>query len=135
MPWLLGPRVHICNFPLVKFCSRVLHFSWVVNGIGFEELALMEGASDSLRGRLWLGLGDGDRVMGMWSMRLCHLFKTFWLTCPLVDFNHSKTTSHCNVTCFECSSLEIFVFNSFKVSYSQSFNVSLAYWGFGYVLK
>jgi hypothetical protein len=88
----------------------------VVNRIGFEELALTKGASDSLRGGLWLGLGNGDWVMGMWLMRLCHLFKTFRFACPSVDFNHSKTTSHCDVACFECSSLEILVSNSFKVS-------------------
>jgi hypothetical protein len=102
----------------------------VVNGIGFEELALIEAASDSLRGGLWQGLGDGDWVMCMWLMKLCHLFKTCQLACPLLDFNHSKTTSHCNVACSECFSLEAFVFNSFKVSLSRSFNVSLANWVF-----
>jgi hypothetical protein len=90
----------------------------VVNEIRFEELALTEGASNSLRGGLWLGLRNGDWVMGMWSMRLCHLFKTFRFTCPLVNFSQSKTTSHCNVVCFECFSLEVLVFNSFKVSHS-----------------
>jgi hypothetical protein len=70
--------------------------------------------------------------IGLWAcdqMKLCHLFKTFQLACPLVDFNYSKTTSHCNVACFECFSLEIFVFNSFKVSPSHSFNVPLTNWG------
>jgi hypothetical protein len=77
---------------------------------------------DSLKGGLLINLGDGDWVMGVQSMKLCHLFKTFRLACSVVDY-HSKITSHCNVACSKCFSLVTHVFNSFKVSYSWYFNV------------
>jgi len=90
----------------------------MVNEIGLEELSPTKGVVDSLGGGLLLGLGDEDWVMGVRSIRLCHLFKTFRLACPLMDFSLSKTTSHCNVACSKLSSLEVPIFNSFKVSHS-----------------
>lgn len=110
--------------PLLSFAIGLcIHFK-VVNEIGFEELAPMKGIIDSLGGGLLLRLGDEDWVMGVRSMRLCHLFKTFRLACPLMDFSLSKTTSHCIVACSKLSSLEAPIFNFFKVSYSQVFNIS-----------
>jgi len=112
------PRVHVYNFPLLSFAVGLCISPKVVNEIRSEELTLTKGASDSLRGGLWLGLRNGDWVMGMWLMRRCHLFKTFQLTCPFMNSSQSKTTSHCNVACSECFSLEVLIFNSFKVSHS-----------------
>jgi hypothetical protein len=112
--------------PLLTFALRPCILTRVVNGITSRESTKMEGLSNSLRGRLCLGLGLQDRVkvMGVWLMKFYHLFKTFQFACPLMDFNHSKTTSHCNVACFECFSLNIHNFNSFNVSCRQSFNIS-----------
>jgi len=47
-----GPRVHVCNFPLLSFALGLCISPKVVNETRFEELALIEGASDSLRGGL-----------------------------------------------------------------------------------
>jgi hypothetical protein len=68
--------------------------------------------------------------MGVWLMKICHLFETFWLACPLMDFSHSNITSHYNVACLEWFSLELHNFNSFNVSYRQIFNVSSTNWEF-----
>lgn len=112
--------------PLLTFALRPCILTRVVNGIRSRESTKMEGLSNSLRGRLCLGLGLQNRVkvMGVWLMKLCRLFKIFQFACPLMDFNHSKTTSHCNAACFECFSLEIHNFNSFNVSCRKSFNIS-----------
>lgn len=114
--------------PLLTFVLRCCILTRVVNGIGSMESTKMEGPSNSLKGGLWLGLGLQDRVMGVWLMKFCRLFKTFQLTCPLVDFSHSKTTSHYNVACFECFPFELHNFNSFNVSYRQFFIVSSTNW-------
>jgi hypothetical protein len=119
--------------PIISpFALRPCILARVVNGIRSKESTQMEGPSNSLWGGLWLGLRlqDKVRVMGVWLMKLCHLFKTFWFACPLMDFGHSKTTSHHNVACFECFSLELHNFNSFNVSYRQIFNVSSTNWEF-----
>ncbi len=120
------------NFPLLTFASRPCILTRVVNGIRSRESTQMEGPCNSLWGGLWLGLGlqDKVRVMGVWLMKLFRLFKTFWLACPSTDFSHSKNTSHHNVACFECFSLELRNFNSFNVSYRQIFNVSSTNWEF-----
>jgi len=51
------------------------------------------------------GLGYGVKIISVPSMKLCHLFKIFWFACPFFAFNYFKTSSHCNVVCFELSSL------------------------------
>jgi hypothetical protein len=71
------------------------------------------------------GLGYGVKIISVPSMKLCHLFKTFWFACPFMAFNYFKTSSHCNVVCFELSSLKLPIFNFFKVFCRWSFKVSL----------
>jgi hypothetical protein len=84
---------------LLNFSSGPCISIGVVNKIGYEETTSMEVTFEPLSRRLshGLGLGNRVRVMGVWSMKLCCLFETFQLACPLVDFSHSKTTSHYNV--------------------------------------
>jgi hypothetical protein len=61
--------------PLLSFAIGPCIYFKVVNKIGFEELASTKGVIDSLGGGLLLGLGDEDWVVGVQSMRLCHLFQ------------------------------------------------------------
>ncbi len=104
--------------PLLSFAIGPCIYFKMVNDIRLEEPSPTKGVVDSLGGGLLLGLGNEDWVMGVWSMKLCHLFKTFQLACPLMDVNLSKTTSHCNVACSKLSSLGVPIFNSFKASHS-----------------
>jgi hypothetical protein len=67
----------IVIFPLLSFTIGPCISFKVINKIRFEEPAPTKGVVDSLGGGLLLGLGDEDWVMGVRSMRFCHLFKTF----------------------------------------------------------
>lgn len=68
-------------------------------------------------------------------MKFFLLFNMFHVTCPLVTFKCTKTSSFNNIALFESLSFEFLIFKFFKHSCKRSFNVS--YWNkeFGYSLK
>lgn len=130
----------LTNLTYTKFnelCGLVVDFSfchWFISQKIFasREVAIGLGAKPLLGGLRFpsttshifkLIIYDAPHSLIIPFMRLCLLFNTFHVACPLMAFIWTRTSSFYNATLYASSSFEFIVLNSFKKNCKHSFIV------------